>query len=195
MRDQIRDGLPESGVGLDAMLVDLCGQPLVELRHQRTTPRLVKRQALVRRQLLLARLRVMAIHFTQGLEHMTTLRGKARRHVHESAPRMGEAIPEDHLQRFRQIARQRVAHLNRRPEIGRPLRENASEVLARMTTASQKQGDPMSIACRDDARREDACPIRRDVVVGGNARRDPGRPVFSTVMLVSSLWRTSPSAA
>jgi hypothetical protein len=33
-----------------------------------------------------------------------------------------------------------------------------------MTTARQKESDPMPVACRDDARGEDARPIRRDVV-------------------------------
>ena len=64
----------------------------------------------------------------------------------------------------------RIAHLNRRPEIGGPFRENAREIFARMPAARLKQGDSMPVARRDDARREDARAIGRRVV-GIAARR------------------------
>lgn len=48
MIDQIRDGLSQPGVGLDAMRRDLVGEPLVEPRHHRTTLRAVKRETLIR---------------------------------------------------------------------------------------------------------------------------------------------------
>lgn len=65
---------------------------------------------------------------------------------------MGPTMADDHGQGLRQIARQRVAHLNWRPEIRRTLRENAGEILARMATARHKQRDALSVVREEGLR-------------------------------------------
>jgi hypothetical protein len=64
---------------------------------------------------VLARLRVVAIDVAQRFEHVPAFRRKARRDLHEFAPGVGEAMAEDDCEGLRQIARQRIAHLNRGP--------------------------------------------------------------------------------
>ena len=190
---QVRDRLAEAGVRFDAMLVDLRREPRLQVVHERPAVRLVKREPLVRGEPLRPRVGVVAIHLAQRLEHVATLGRKTRRDLHKPAPRVRETIPEDHRQRLRQIPREGIAHLDRRPELGRPRGEHVREIFARVPAAGQKERDALPLPRRDDPGRKDPRPVGREVVVG--RRGDPGRSRSSTVMRVSSLCSSSPCAA
>jgi hypothetical protein len=86
----------------------------VQRFHRRSAGFLVELQPDLGRQPTLPRLGVGAIHHGQRFEQVTTRLGKAIVDVHEPPPGMGQAICHDRLQFARQVARQCIAHLDRR---------------------------------------------------------------------------------
>jgi len=121
--EEVRDGLPEPRVRLDAIRGDLVSEAGVQPLHHGTAVRLMPREPGDGGQPVLARVRVVVIDVAQRFQHVPTFGRKARRDLHEFAPGVGEAMAEDDLQRLRRIPRQRIAHLNRRAEIRGPLGE------------------------------------------------------------------------
>src|SRR2546422_10527612 len=123
------------------MLVQLGGEPRVQLPHDRAAVPLVKREPVHRREVLRTRLRVVAIDVAYALEDMPALGRETRRDVDHVASRMRQAVPEDHRQRLRQVAAQRIAHLDWRAEIRRARGQYVGEILAGMPTTGQKERD------------------------------------------------------
>lgn len=86
---------------------------------------------------------------------------------------MGDAIGDDGLERAADIARQRVAHLDRGAESLGPLRQHRGEVLAGMLPAGEEQRDGAPLARRHDARGKDALAFgarRRSRLGSGRVR-------------------------
>ena len=154
MLQEVADGLPQSGVRLDAVFVELRRQPHVELDEAGRAVGLVPLESSLRREALRASLGIDLVHGAERLEHVPTFGRKCRRDVHESPPGMGETIADDRLERGREggeIPRQRVTHLNRRRQRGRAVREHRGQVFAGMLAAGEVERDLPAVDRRHDA--------------------------------------------
>src|SRR5581483_10171737 len=85
---------------------------------------------------------------------------------------------------LRYVSRQRIADLDHRAQVLRPLLQHIGDVLARMLAASEVQSNLLALPGRNDAAGEHAGAF----VTGSRSN-------WSTFMLVSSLCITSPCAA
>src|SRR5712691_7263398 len=171
---QVPDGLAKSGVWFDPMLVELRAEPGVERVHRRPTVRLMERQPRLRGQAALARLRVEAVDIPERLEDVTALLGEIRGDIDDVPARVTEAVGEHDREGLRDIAGQRVTHLDRRLEPGRPVGEHGGEIFAGMPAARDIERDAMAVAGRGhDPRGKDAGASRRDLVIvrDGRGRR------------------------
>ena len=83
---------------------------------------------------------------------MATRLGEAVVDVDEPPPGMGQAVRQDRPQLARQVARQGVAHLDRRRQLLGAVLEDLGQVLARVPAAAEEQRDPVAVAQRDHAR-------------------------------------------
>jgi hypothetical protein len=63
---------------------------------------------------------------------------------------MSEAMAQNHFQTLGQIARQCIAHLDRRPQFSRTPREHGREVLSGVPAAREKQCNPLSLSRRNN---------------------------------------------
>ena len=106
------------------------------------------------RQLTLPRHGVVAIDHGQRFEQVATRLGEAIVDVDEPPPGMGQAVRQDRLQLARQVARQGVAHLDRRRQLLGAVLEDLGQVLARVPAAAEEQRDPVAVAQGDHARGE-----------------------------------------
>ncbi len=93
---------------------------------------------------------VVVIDGAERLEDPPTLGGNTGNHIHDVPARVGQSVPDDDRQRLREIARERIAHLDGWAEIGRPLGENPCEILARMTADGDEERDAMAVPRRRD---------------------------------------------
>ena len=151
------------------------------------------------RQLTLPRHGIVAIDHGQRFEQVAARLGKAIVDVDELPPGMGQAVRQDRLQLARQVARQRIAHLDRRRQLLGAVLEHLRQVLARVPAAAEEQRDPMAVAQCDHARGVQAGPLLGDARI---FRRTEQRalpaacPISSRILtVVSSLCSTSPCAA
>src|SRR5712691_11917032 len=99
----------------------------------------MEREPRLRGEAALARLPVVRIDVAQRLEDVAALLGKIRRDVDDMPAGMTETVGEHDREGLRDIARQGIAHLNRRLEAGRPLREHSREIFARVPAAGEIQ--------------------------------------------------------
>ena len=74
--EQILERVAETGVGLDAFLVELSEYPSLELGHHGRAISLMNREALGVGQRLVPALLVDLEHLAEGLEHVSALGGK-----------------------------------------------------------------------------------------------------------------------
>jgi hypothetical protein len=157
---------PSPEFRLDPVRVDLVGQPGVEIGEQRPTPGLMRSEPIDRRQARRARLLVTAIHLAQRLENVPTFRGKAWRDLHDLPARVRETMPEHHREGLGEIARQRIAHLDRRPQIRGAFGQDAREILSGVPMAREEERDALAVAGRDEPGREDPGALRGGGVCG-----------------------------
>jgi hypothetical protein len=119
----------------------------------------MKLQALFWPQTTLSRFGLVTIHLAQHLQYIATLIGKVPRYFHELSSSMGEAVGQQNLNprsQLRNIARERVAHLNGRARpLGPPL-QHVGEVLAGMLAAGEVQRNLTALAGGHDAAGEHA---------------------------------------
>jgi len=101
----------------------------------------MKGQAFLGRHLLGAGRGVVAVDLPQGLEHVAAWLGKARRHLHELAPGMRNAVGDDRLELPGRVVREGVTHLDRRRQRGRPFGEHPGQILAGVLSAGEVQSD------------------------------------------------------
>src|ERR1700757_1381959 len=107
----------------------------MELLHHWAATLLMKLQTLFRPQTTLSRFGIVTIHLAQHLQDIATLIGEVRRYFHELSSSMGEAVRQQNLHprsQLRNIARERVAHLDGRPRPLGTLLQHVGEVLAGM---------------------------------------------------------------
>jgi hypothetical protein len=76
--------------------------------------------------------------------------------AHELPAAMGQTVGQDDPQRLEHVARQGVAHLDRRPQLGGALLEQIEQVLARVLVPGEEQGDDVADGLGDNVRGEDA---------------------------------------
>jgi hypothetical protein len=147
-------------VRLDQFFVDLPFQPVSQPIHHGAAFRLVILQPLFRRHAFFACGRVVAVDGLNRFQHVAALVGKAVVHVDELASCMSQAVRQDGLQFARPIARQRIAHLDRRRQFRRATLKHVFKIFARMFRAAKKQCNPAPGAVGDDAGGEQACALR-----------------------------------
>ena len=104
------------------------------------------------RQPTLPRHGIVAIDHGQRFEQVAARLGKAIVDVDELPPGMGQAMGQDRLQLARQVARQGIAHLDRRRQLLGAVLEDLGQVLARVPAAAEEQRHPVAVAQRDHAR-------------------------------------------
>src|SRR5216683_1847612 len=96
----------------------------------------------------------MAVHLAQHLQYIATLVGKVRRYFHELSSAMGEAVRQQNLhprRQLRNVARERVTHLNGWARPLGPLLQHLGEVLAGMLASGEVQRDLPALAGGHDA--------------------------------------------
>ena len=125
------------------------------------------------RQPTLPRHGIVAIDHGQRFEQVAAQLGEAIVDVDEPPPGMGQAVRQDRLQLARQVARQRIAHLDRRRQLLGAVLEDLRQVLARVPAAAEEQRDPMAVAQGDHPRGEQT-PALVGVVLGTGQRLLPG---------------------
>jgi hypothetical protein len=76
--EQVLERIAEAGVGLDAFVIELSDDPLLELGHHRRAVALMNSETLVVGQRSLAALLVGLEHVAEGLEHVLTLGREVR---------------------------------------------------------------------------------------------------------------------
>ena len=142
---------------------------------------------------------IVAVDHGQRFEQVAARLGKAIVHVHELPPGMGQAVGHDRLQLARQVARQGIAHLDRRRQLRRAVLEHLGQVLARVPAAAEEQGHPVAVAQRNHARGKQARPLVGVVAFSlgiGQGLVPAAWPISSRILtVVSSLCSTSPCAA
>jgi len=183
----VGDRLAQPRVRLRLALGELRFQPVMELLHHGAATLLMKLQALFRPQTTLSRFGLVTIHLAQHLQYVATLIGKVPRYFHELSSSMGEAVRQQNLNprsQLRNIARERVAHLNGRARVLGTLLQYIGDVLAGMLASGEVQCNLPALAGGHDATGEHA--VRSS---------DGSRINRNTRMLVSSLCTTSPCAA
>src|SRR6266851_677960 len=147
----------------------------------------MKLQPFVGRQAGLAGFGFVAIHLAQHLQYIATFVGKVRRYFHELSSPMGEAVRQQNLHprsQLRNVARERVTHLNGRARVLGPLLQHVGDVLASMLASGEVQRNLPALAGGHDAAGD--TPVRSS---------DRSRASRNTRMLASSLCTTSPCAA
>ena len=113
------------------------------------------------RQPTLPRDGIVAIDHGQRFEEVAARLGKAIVDVDEPPPGMGQAMRQDRLQLARQVAREGIAHLDRRRQLLGAVLEDLGQVLARVPAAAEEQRDPVAVAQGDHARGVQAAARRR----------------------------------
>src|SRR5215470_8671523 len=154
MSQQVRDRLAQPRVWLRLALGQLRFQPVMELLHHWAATLLMKLPALFRPQTTLSRLGLVTIHLAQHLQYIATLVGEVRRYFHELSSSMGEAVCQQNLHprsQLRNIARERVAHLNGWARVLGTLLQHVGEVLAGMLASSEVQRNLAALAGGHDA--------------------------------------------
>ena len=123
------------------------------------------------RQPTLPRHGIVAIDHGQRFEQVAARLGEAIVDVDEPPPGMGQAVRQDRLQLARQVARQGIAHLDRRRQLLGAVLEDLGQVLARVPAAAEEQRDPVAVAQGDHARGVQApCARRRRSVFRGTGQ-------------------------
>ncbi len=150
--EHVTDRAAEGRIGLGPLLVQLPRQPVVQVLHRRPARLLMKPQTRLGRQPTLPRDGVVAIDHGQRFEQVATRLGKAIVDIDEPPPGMGQAMRQDRPQLARQVARQGVAHLDRRRQLLGAVLEDLGQVLARVPAAAEEQRDPVAVAQGDHAR-------------------------------------------
>jgi len=102
--------------------------------------------------MLLPRDGVVVIDHGQRFEEVATRLGKTIVDVDESPPGMRQAMRQDRPQLARQVAREGIAHLDRRRQRLGAVLEDPGQVLARVPAAAEEQRDPVAIEQRHHAR-------------------------------------------
>ena len=83
------------------MFPQLLLTPFPQLLHQRTAPRLMICQPLIRRHPLCPRRFVVSIHLAQRLQYVLAFRRKVGRYFHKISSAMSEAVGQQHLHAWR----------------------------------------------------------------------------------------------
>src|SRR6266852_6323531 len=131
----------------------------MELLHHWAAMLLMKLQALFRPQTTLSRFGLATIHLAQHLQYIAALVGKVRRYFHELSSSVGEAVRQQNLHprsQLRNVARERVTHLNGRARVLGTLLQHVGEVLAGMLVSSLCITSPCA-ACRINSSRAGLC--------------------------------------
>ncbi len=121
-------------------------------------------------------------------------------HVDELPPGMGQAVGQDRLQFARQVARQGIAHLDRRRQLRSTELEHPGQILTRVLAAAKEQGHPVTVACAATTPEVNR-PVRWSASAPSPSARasasgPPRFPISSRILtVVSSLCSTSPWAA
>src|SRR4029077_16224842 len=126
----------------------------MELLHHRAAALLMKLQALFRLQTTLSRFGLVTIHLAQHLQYISTLIGKVPRYFHELSSSLSEAVGQQNLNprsQLRNIARERVAHLNGRGRVLGTLLQHLGKVLAGMLASGEVQRNLPTLAGGHDA--------------------------------------------
>ena len=84
------------------------------------------------------------------MQHDAHFLGEAARHFDKVAASVNNALAQHRLTVVRGVAREAVAHLQRRRQIRRTTLEHLGEVLAGVPGAGEEQGDPPSTLDGDD---------------------------------------------
>src|SRR6266576_6922766 len=131
----------------------------MELLHHGAATLLMKLQALFRPQTTLSRFGLVTIYLAQHLQYIATLVGKVRRYFHELSSSMGEAVRQQNLHprsQLRNIARERVTHLNGWARVLGLLLQHVGDVLAGMLGSGKVQRNLPALPGRHDTAREHA---------------------------------------
>ena len=142
----VADGAAEGRIGLGQLLVQLPLQPIVQLLHRRPARFLMPLQPRLGRELTFPGDGIVAVNHREGFQKIAARLGKTIVHVHELPPGVGQAIRQDRLQLARQVARQGIAHLDRRRQLRGTVLEHLGQILTRVPTAAEEQGHPMAVA-------------------------------------------------
>ncbi|HEY7309258.1 MAG TPA: hypothetical protein VH643_07885 [Gemmataceae bacterium] len=157
--ERVADRAAEGRVGLGELLVELPRQPRMQLLHRRLALVLMELQARLGRQLPPPSEGIVAVHHGEGFEQVAARLGEAIVDVHELPPGMRQAMGQDRLQLARQVARQGIAHLDRRRQFRGAELEHRGQVLAGVPAAAEEQGYPPTVAQRHHPRGEQAAPF------------------------------------
>jgi hypothetical protein len=79
--------------------------------------------------------------------------GEIGRHLDEPAAAMRQAMAEDDRERLGEIARTGIGHLDRRPELGRPLGQHRGEFFTNMLAAGEQERDALVCKSSGNPRR------------------------------------------
>ncbi len=139
-------GATEGRIGLCQLLVQLPFQPIVQLLHRRPALLLMPLQPRSGDSWRLPGDGIVAVNHGERFEQVAALLRKTIVHVDELPPGMGQAVGQDRLQFARQVARQGIAHLDRRRQLRSTELEHPGQILTRVLAAAKEQGHPVTVA-------------------------------------------------
>ncbi len=183
--EHIADGLPEAGVGFDVLAVEFFLHPRFELRHLRRTVGLMIREARGGIHFLRLGLGVEEVDLAQGVEHVPAFLGKARGHTHKLPPAMDEAVSENRGELLAGVAREGVAHLDRRRQVLVPLAQQRGQVFPGVPPARKKQRHHVPRHVGQETRGEGALALGVDRVGGVAARSAQFQDAHGGVVIVN----------
>jgi len=139
--EEIVEGLAQVRIGLDALVVDRGGHPLLQLVQDGSAESLVGSQSLVVGEALGFAVAVDLVDLREPLEKRDALGGEVGDLVDPLASAMGDTIGLDHVMAHGHVARKRVAHEQRDGPTGVAWGEQLGEVFARVLSSRKEEGD------------------------------------------------------
>ena len=158
MVEHIFDRLAQAGIRLDPFLLTLFFQPTMQIFHQWATVQLMKMQSLFGCHAFLNTGCLMMIHLSQRVDDIQTFIGKMLGYIDKIASAMGKAVRQQSVELFGTVARQAIAHLDRRIETRLTPGQEASQVFTGVVAAGMEEGNLASTEDRQDTCSEDPGP-------------------------------------
>src|SRR5437016_13597060 len=82
------------------------------------------------------------INLSQGFQHEPAFLRKVLCHLHKTASAVRDTVPQDDLQGLGQVARQGIAHLDRRSQIGSSTGQHRDKISPGVRSAGEEQAYP-----------------------------------------------------
>ena len=133
--------------------------PLVQITHDRAAFFLMETQPLLRRHSPLLCQSNVAVDLAEFVDDVSALVGEILKDVGEASSSMSQAVAEDGLKRFGEIAGKSVTHLDGRRQIRESPAQQFIHILSGMVGAGEEKCDRVPGMLRDDSGGEDALAL------------------------------------